>query len=110
MIFALVGFISSAAVELDGNSGAGYFFTYEYLIEIGTFTSGALVPSWASRNFPSATTQATALGMICAFMNLASIISSETFGTQDAPVHRLALIVTGSFQAIFVVAGLVMRQ
>jgi hypothetical protein len=108
MVFALVGFICLATVNLNTNSGAGYFFTY--LIEIGTFTSGALVPSWASSDFPNNTTRATALGMIYAFTNLGGIISSETFRTQDAPVYKLGLTVTGCFQAAFIVLGLVMRQ
>lgn len=108
MVFALVGFICLATVNLSTNSGAGYFFTY--LIEIGTFTSGALVPSWASSNFPNNTTRATALGMIYAFTNLGGIISSETFRTQDAPVYKLALTVTGCFQAAFILLGLLMRQ
>jgi hypothetical protein len=52
----------------------------------------------------------TALGMIYAFTNLGGIISSETFRTQDAPVYKLALIVTGCFPAAFIVLGLAMRQ
>lgn len=77
---------------------------------IGAFTSGALVPSWASSNFLNNTARATALGIIYAFPNLGGIISSDTFRPQDAPVYKLSLIVTGCFQAAFIVLGLAMRQ
>ena len=77
---------------------------------IGAFTSGALVPSWASSNFLNNTTRATALGIIYAFPNLGGIVSSDTFRPQDAPVYTLSLIVTGCFQAAFIVLGLAMRQ
>jgi hypothetical protein len=77
---------------------------------VGTFTSGALVPSWASINFPNNTARATALGMIYTFPNLGGIISSDTFRSQDPPVFKLALVLTGCFQAAFIVLGLAMRQ
>lgn len=108
MVFAIIGFICLAVVDTTTHIGAGYFFTY--LLQVGTFTSGVLVPSWLSTNIPNPTKRATALGMLYLFTNLAGIISSASFRTQDAPIYRPALTVTGCFQAGFVLSGLAMRQ
>jgi hypothetical protein len=107
MIFVLVGFTFLAMVDLNVNSGARYLLTY--LMETEIFTSGVL--SFLGEAAISQTHhEGNSLRSALCVYKPRRCHSSLTFRTQDALFYRLALTVTGSFQAALVVAGLAMRQ
>ncbi|OAL23908.1 hypothetical protein AYO20_10820 [Fonsecaea nubica] len=93
---SMIGFICLGSVDLVHKTGVGYFFTF--LLTFGTFTPAVLVPAWATSNITSNSARATTLGLLVGLQNIAGIISSYAFRSQDAPVYRPALIVSGCFQ------------
>jgi hypothetical protein len=49
---------------------------------------------------PSLSARAITLGLISGMQNVAGIISSEAFRSEDAPVYAPALITSGVFQGV----------
>ncbi|KAI2781640.1 MFS general substrate transporter [Daldinia loculata] len=107
-VISLVAWILLGTLDLVHKPQVGYFLTY--LITFATFIPSNLVPAWLSSNTPTTTGRAISLGLNYMAMNLAGIISSLVYRTEDAPVYRPALITVGCTQGIFVVTALVMRQ
>ncbi|OQU97695.1 hypothetical protein CLAIMM_03587 isoform 2 [Cladophialophora immunda] len=85
---SMIGFICLGSVDLVHKAGVGYFFTF--LLTFGTFTPAVLVPAWATSNITSNSARATTLGLLSGLQNIAGIISSYAFRSQDAPVYRPA--------------------
>ncbi|KIY00448.1 uncharacterized protein Z520_04133 [Fonsecaea multimorphosa CBS 102226] len=100
---SMIGFICLGSVDLVHKTGVGYFFTF--LLTFGTFTPAVLVPAWATSNMTSNSARATTLGLLAGLQNIAGIISSYAFRSQDAPVYRPALIVSGCFQGGLILAA-----
>ncbi|RDW89243.1 MFS general substrate transporter-42 [Coleophoma cylindrospora] len=102
-LVSMVGFIVLGTADLVHHTGAGYFCTF--LLTFGTFTPAVVVPAWLSSNQISISGRATQLGLVAGMQNIAGIISSEAFRTQDAPVYAPALIVSACFQAFMILAA-----
>ncbi|RDW63281.1 MFS general substrate transporter-13 [Coleophoma cylindrospora] len=100
---SMIGFICLGTVDVAHHFGIGYFFTF--LLTFGGFTPAVLIPAWASSNIPSNSARATTLGLLAGMQNIAGIISSEAFRTQDAPVYAPALIISGCFQGAMVLTA-----
>ncbi|KAE8442752.1 hypothetical protein EG329_002892 [Mollisiaceae sp. DMI_Dod_QoI] len=81
---SMIGFICLGTVDITHKTGLGYFFTF--LLTFGSFTPAVLVPAWLSSNTISVSGRATTLGLVAGLQNIAGIISSESFRSQDAPV------------------------
>lgn len=76
-----------------------------FLLTFGTFTPAVIVPAWLSSNQVSISGRATQLGLVAGMQNIAGIISSEAFRSQDAPIYAPALIVSACFQAFMILAA-----
>ncbi|GKT61685.1 vitamin H transporter protein [Colletotrichum tofieldiae] len=108
LVISLLAWILLGTLDLVEHERVGYFITY--LITFATFVPSNLVPVWLASNIPTTTGRAIALGLNYMAMNLAGIISSMVFRSEDAPVYRPALITVGVTQGIFIVACLALRQ
>jgi hypothetical protein len=107
-VLSLVAWILLGTLDLVRQPQVGYFLTY--LITAATFIPSNIVPVWLSSNTPTTTGRAVSLGLNYMGMNVAGIISSLTFRTEDAPVYRPALVTVGCTQGVFVVTCIAMRQ
>lgn len=107
-IVSIIGWILLGTLDLVDTPKVGYFLTY--LITFATFTPSNIIPVWLSSNVPTTTGRATALGLNYMAMNLAGIVSSVSFRTEDAPIYKPALITAGVTQGVFVVACFALRQ
>ncbi|KAJ9144041.1 MFS general substrate transporter [Pleurostoma richardsiae] len=104
MAVSLIGFICLGTVDLVHKTGVGYFFTF--LLTFGAFTPAVIVPAWTSSNITSNSARATTLGLLSGLQNIAGIMSSYAFRSQDAPVYRPALVISGCFQGGMVLTAL----
>lgn len=90
LIWALIGWVLFAALDLTHKEGVGYFFTF--LMHSGTFLPEILIPAWISANIKTTSERAVALGLLTTSQNLGGIVSSGVYRAQDAPSYRPALI------------------
>jgi hypothetical protein len=60
------------------------------LLTFGAFTPAMLIPAWLSSNTIPTSGRATTLGLITGLQNIAGIISSKAFHSQDAPVRNVS--------------------
>jgi hypothetical protein len=67
-------------------------FLSTFLLTFGSFTPAVLVPAWLSSNTTSTSGRATTLGLVSGLQNIAGIISSVAFRSQDAPVSLMLVI------------------
>ncbi|KAF2118737.1 major facilitator superfamily domain-containing protein [Lophiotrema nucula] len=93
---SMIGFICLGTVDLVHQTGLGYFFTF--MLTFGAFTPAVLVPAWTSSNITDNSARATTLGLLAGLQNIAGIISSYAFRSQDAPVYKPALVLSGCCQ------------
>lgn len=107
-VVSLVAWILLGTLDLVHQPRVGYFLTY--LITFATFIPSNLVPAWLSSNTPTTTGRAVSLGLNYMAMNLAGIVSSLIYRTEDAPVYRPALVTVGCTQGVFILTAMVMRQ
>lgn len=109
VLFSILAWILLGVLDLENHPGpqVGYFLTY--LLPTVTFIPSNLVPVWLSSNTPTTTGRAVSLGLSFTFMNLAGVISSYSFRSQEAPVHKTALLLAGATQAAFAVVAMAMR-
>ncbi|KAI1763201.1 MFS general substrate transporter [Hypoxylon sp. FL1150] len=105
---SLVAWILLGTLDLVHQPQVGYFLTY--LITFATFIPSNLVLAWLSSDTPTTTGRVVSLGLDYMAMNLAGIVSSLTYKTEDAPVYRPALITVGCSRGVFILAAVAMRQ
>ncbi|KAI0122759.1 MFS general substrate transporter [Daldinia grandis] len=108
LFVSFLAWILLAVLDLVKHVEVGYFLTY--LLTFGNFTPGILVPVWVASNTTTTTGRAFRLGLNFMAQNLAGIISSAVFRTQDAPVYKPALITVACCQAAFMVICLGLRE
>ncbi|KAF3392996.1 hypothetical protein DPV78_010172 [Talaromyces pinophilus] len=108
IIISLLGWILLGTLDLKSKPGVGYFLTF--LTTGFTFIPSNIIPVWLASNTPTTTGRAVALGLNYMAMNIAGIVSSVSFRTQDAPVYVPALITCGVTQGVFMLASLALRQ
>ncbi|KUJ16734.1 MFS general substrate transporter [Mollisia scopiformis] len=100
---SMIGFICLGTVDITHKTRLGYFFTF--LLTFGSFTPAVLVPAWLSSNSISTSGRATTVGLVAGLQNIAGIISSESFRSQDAPIYAPALIISGCFEGAMCVTA-----
>ncbi|OAA63471.1 Major facilitator superfamily domain, general substrate transporter [Niveomyces insectorum RCEF 264] len=108
LVVSLIGFVLLGTLDLVHHVGVGYFLTF--LITFGVFTPGLLTPVWQSSNVPTTGGRAVALGMSYFGQNVAGIVSSLVFRTQDAPVYKPALVTAAVCQGCYIILALGLRQ
>ncbi|KAJ5895504.1 hypothetical protein N7495_007195 [Penicillium taxi] len=102
IIWALIGWVLFAALDVTKQVNVGYFFTF--LIVSGTFIPVLFLPAWISANIKVTSERAVALGLMSMCQNLGGIVSSGVYRSQDAPNYRPALITVSC--CLFVCLGL----